>query len=490
MKKIIPIFIMALILLCSIIVEDVSAETVFLTSDNVLGHDEDFKMLNEIADYIETKSDGQIEVIVDSEASSPGEGTRAMNARCDYVVTIAHACAGNLLDLAEYSTKTDKTIIYVNAGGLDLNSINFLRRSYDDNWSQASFAAILKPGTFLTDAGIIVLQPGQEYPDLTSDGSLDYSSSTINEYIADNVINTINSGNVQSRQLDSNLIVAHSLSPSYLAEDSQKIVNSKGGDMLESYGSYTTQQLLYMSASYLAGYSLEMPGEYEAPDNPEKSSFFTKGSYSFNDYTQIADLVVDYMNENGKAPDYIDYNGARIGYYDLVYNFALLTEDDVDAAHMNFQQSSDFERFYDNGLLDYLPIAVIIFIIIIALLIFRKIRNKIKNRRNGRNTRKRGNRAKNYQNSYYNQSYQDNYYNDGYYPDNRKDYYDNGYYPDNRKDYYNDGYYPDNYRNRNSYYQDDHRNGYNENNYGNSYYEEDYYRPQQKQRTLRRKRRR
>ena len=98
MKKIIPLLIIALILICPIFAEEVHATTVFLTSDNVLGHDEDFEMLNDIKNKIESKSNGQITVIVDDSASNPGEGDRVMNAECDIAVSIAYACAGNLVD--------------------------------------------------------------------------------------------------------------------------------------------------------------------------------------------------------------------------------------------------------------------------------------------------------------------------------------------------------------------------------------------------------
>ncbi len=377
MKKIIPLLILALVLITPIFAEEAHATTVFLTSDNVLGQSEDLEMLNEIKSLIESKSNGQITVIVDENASNPGEGTRAMNADCDIAVTVAYACAGNLVDLADYSTRVTKKIIFVNAGSLDLTGINFLRRSYDDNWSSSSFASLANPGQFLYDAGITLLQPGQKYYDQSKNGNIASSSSTINNYIADQVIEQVYSDGV-SRKLDSDLIVRHELNPKYLAEDSKKIVEGYGREMAKSYGSYTTQQLLYMSSSYLVGYSLKVPDSYQPPENPSEYSTFTKGEYTFNEYCEMADIVVDYMNEHGKAPDSISYNGATIGYYDLVYNFALLTQDDTDAEHMNFPASAEFQKYNSNILLDILPIAIIVAIIIAAIVILRKIYKKIR----------------------------------------------------------------------------------------------------------------
>ena len=390
MKKIIPLLLLSLIILCPIFAESADATTVFLTSDNLHEHDADFARLNDIKERIESKTNGDIVVVVDDSASNPGEGTRVMAARSDVAVTIAGACAGNLVDLADYSTKVSKKIIYVNAGTLDLNTINFLRRSYDDNWSHYTFASVQSPGKFLNDAGITLIQPAQLYPNECYKGIIAYDSDHVNEYIADEIIKAIYAGSNDNKQLDTNLIVYHQMDPKYLAEDSKKIVDGYGSDMQESYGSYTTQQLLYMSASYIGGYSLEVPKSYEAPDNPQKYSSFTKGEYSFNDYYNMADIVVDYMNKNGKAPDSINYEGANIGYYDLVYNFALLTEDDTSASNMNFPSEMEFHKYYSNFIFDILPIGIILIGIIVVLVIIRKIIKRIKRWKERKQMKKRG----------------------------------------------------------------------------------------------------
>ena len=423
MKKIIPLLLLSLIILCPIIAESADATSVFLTSDNLHEHDADFARLNDIKERIESKTNGDIVVVVDDSASNPGEGTRVMAARCDVAVSIAGACAGNLVDLADYSTKVSKKIIYVNAGTLDLNTINFLRRSYDDNWSHYTFASVQSPGKFLNDAGITLIQPAQEYPDDCYKGIIAYDSDNVNEYIANEIINSIYAGTNENKQLDTDLIVYHKLDPKYLAEDSKKIVDGHGNDMQESYGSYTTQQLLYMSASYIGGYALEVPWEFRAPDNPQKYSSFTKGEYSFNDYYNMADIVVDYMNEHGKAPDSINYEGATIGYYDLVYNFALLTEDDTSASTMNFPSEMAFYKYYRDLLFELLPIGMIIVAIILILLIVRSIIRRIKRRirrRKERKYRKRMQRERYGRNPrQFHRNIDSRYYSDYDYPSNQ-----------------------------------------------------------------------
>lgn len=387
MKKIIPIFLISLIILCPIFAESVDATTVFLTSDNINGHDGDFSRLNAIKEKIESKTNGEITVIVDDSASNPGEGARLMNSRTDIGVEIGGACAGSLVELASYSSKVTRKVIYVNAGTLDLNSINFLRRSYDDNFSHYTFASVQSPGKFLNDAGISLIQPAVKYPNECHKGMIKPDSDEVNEYIANEIINAIYAGTSENKQLDTGLINSHKLNPKYLAEDSRLIVEGHGSDMQESYGSYSTQQLLYMSSSYIAGYSLEVPPNFAAPDNPSKYSSFTRWSYSFNDYCNMADQVVDYMNEYGKAPDSINYEGATIGYYDLVYNFALLTEDDTSASTMNFPPKMGFERYYSNLLYDLLPIGLILIVLMLALVIIRKILKKIRGMRGRKHMR-------------------------------------------------------------------------------------------------------
>ena len=64
MKKQIAIILLAILLLASVI-QDVSATTtVFLTSDNIMGTNDDVGMLNSIKTYIEEISNGEINVIV------------------------------------------------------------------------------------------------------------------------------------------------------------------------------------------------------------------------------------------------------------------------------------------------------------------------------------------------------------------------------------------------------------------------------------------
>ncbi len=76
MKRLV-IFLLAILIIVPTI-QDVSAETLFLTSDNLIDPETDYSILSSIANFIEEISNGDITVIVDSQAPGPGEGTRAI----------------------------------------------------------------------------------------------------------------------------------------------------------------------------------------------------------------------------------------------------------------------------------------------------------------------------------------------------------------------------------------------------------------------------
>ena len=160
--KKLSVFLILTILILAPSISAVSATTVFLTSDSIFGQQgEEVKMMNEIKNYIESDSNGDITVIVDSQSPAPGEGTRAMESDTDVSVNIAFADAANYYELARYSSQVSKQVIVVNVGSLDLNNLSNLRRAWDDNWSSESFLSIKNPGQFLSEAGISTIHPSQ-----------------------------------------------------------------------------------------------------------------------------------------------------------------------------------------------------------------------------------------------------------------------------------------------------------------------------------------
>lgn len=375
MKKQIAILILA-ILIVAPLVQDVSAsKTVFITSDNIIDHDTDVKILNSIKGFIEEISGGNLQVIVDNQAPAPGEGYRGMQVTSDISINLAAADAGNFLQLGHASVGSDKQYIYINSGDYDLdNNSNYLRRAWDDNYSNESFMGLRDPGTFLKNSGIYYIQPLKEYPNNAHKGSLGGYDENMNKQIAQESVDIVNKHSNDTKILSDNLIVTNKISPSVMASASKELLNSNDTKMNGTYGNYTAAQLLYQTSSYLNGNGLDVPKSYDGPENPLGVSFLVKDKYSVYDYFKMGGIVRNYMDENGRAPDSIEYEGAHISYYDLLYNFAKITQSHTDAKHMGFDSEYKFEKVNDSILLHVFPFVLILFILFLAYLLYKKIR--------------------------------------------------------------------------------------------------------------------
>ncbi|MBQ6444123.1 MAG: adhesin [Methanosphaera sp.] len=362
-----------LLVIALILTSTVSATNVFLTSDSISNTDNDLDMLKSIKNYVEELSGGQITVTIDSQAPSPGEGTRLIESNYDVGVNVANPCAGNLLILAKYAVNSDKQIIYVNTGDFDLNnSDGYIRRAWDDDYSSNIFAGINNPGKYLQDAGIEYIQPLQEYPDAAYKGTYSQSRDEVNKYIAQQIVDKINNNN-DNRAYDDGLVLTHKLDVSQMAKASKELYESEDSSYDDTYNGYTASQVLYLTASYLNGNGLESPSGYEAPSTPWTYSFFAKDAYTISDYMKMGGIVKQYMDENNKAPDYIEYNGAYIAYPDLVRTFAKITENHTDSSSMNFYGSYYLEKVNHSFIIDMLPIAALILVFIVALAILRRL---------------------------------------------------------------------------------------------------------------------
>lgn len=375
MKKQLAILLLT-ILIVAPLVQDVSAsKTVFITSDNIIDHDNDVKMLNSIKSFIEEISGGELQVIVDNQAPAPGEGYRAIQVTSDISICLAASDAGNYYQLAKNSVDTDKQFVLINTGDYDLdNHSNYLRRAWDDNYSNESLMGIRDPGTLLKNSGIYYIQPLKEFPDNGKNGYIDRYDEEMNKKIAQEIVDIVNGHANDTKILSDNLIVTNKISPSAMANASKELINSNDPEMNGTYGNYTAAQLLYQTSSYLNGNGLDVPRSFSGPEKPMGISFLVKDSYSIYDYINMAGIVRNYMDANGKAPDSIEYEGAHISYYDLLYNFAKITQNHTDAKHMGFNQEYKFDRVNDSLLLHIFPFVLILFVLFLAYLGYQKIR--------------------------------------------------------------------------------------------------------------------
>ncbi len=367
---------MLAILIVAPLVTDVSAsKTVFLTSDNIIDQDNDVKMLNSIKNYIEEISGGELQVIVDNQAPSPGEGYRAIQVTSDISICLAAADAGNYLQLGQTSANSNKQIILINTGDYDLdNHSNYLRRAWDDNYSNESFMGMHDPGTFLKNSGIYYIEPIKEFPDNGKNGYIDRYDEDMNKQIAQEIVDIVNGHGNDTKTFSDNLVVTNTISPKVMADASKELLSSNDTEMNGTYGNYTAGQLLYQTSSYLNGNGLDIPKSYDGPEHPMGISFLVKDTYSIYDYINMAGIVKNYMDENGRAPDSIEYQGAHISYYDLQYNFAKITQNHTDAKHMGFDHEYKFDKVNDSILLHIFPFILILFVLFLAYLGYKKIR--------------------------------------------------------------------------------------------------------------------
>ena len=375
MKRKIAILLMAIMILAPVMQDVSAAKTVFITSDNIIDHDTDLQMLNSIKGYIEELSNGELQVIVDNQAPAPGEGWRSIAVTSDVCINLAAADAGNFLQLATSTINTNKQIIIVNTGDFDLdNNTNFLRRAWDDNYSNESLAGIHDPGTLLKNAGIFYVQPAIKYPQNTENGCLSRYDEEMNKEIAQEIVNLINNHKNESETLSDGLVNRNILKPAVMANASKALVNSNDTEMKGTYGNYTAPQLLYQTSSYLNGNGLDFPKSFDEPENPLGISFLTKDTYTIQDYFKMGGIVRNYMDQNGRAPDSIEYDGAHISYYDLVYNFAKITQNHTDAKHMGFEREYHFDKVNDSILLHIFPFVLVLFILFLVYLFWKRIR--------------------------------------------------------------------------------------------------------------------
>ena len=375
MKKQIAILIMAILIIAPVIQDVTAAKTVFITSDNIIDHDNDVKMLNSIKNYIEEISGGELQVIVDNQAPAPGEGWRSIEVTSDVSVDLAASDAGNYWQLATSTVNSGKQIVFVNTGSYDLdNNSNFLRRAWDDNYSNESLAGMHDPGTFLKNAGIYYVQPTKEFPDNANNGYLNRYDENMNKQIAQEVVDIVNTHENDTKVLSDGLITHNIVKPAVMANASKELIKSNDKEMNGTYGNYTAAQLLYQTSSYLNGNGLDIPKSFEGPENPLGISFMAKDTYSVYDYFNMGGIVREYMDANGRAPDSIEYEGAHISYYDLLYNFAKITQNHSDAKHMGFESEYHFDKVNDSILLHIFPFILILFVLFVVYLFLKRIR--------------------------------------------------------------------------------------------------------------------
>ena len=82
------------------------------------------------------------------------------------------------------------------------------------------------------------------------------------------------------------------------------------------------------------------------------------------------------MDDTGQAPNYVEYEGAKISYYDILYNFAKITQNHTDGSQMDLDRAYHFDKVNESLLLNIFPYVLVIIVIMLVCTGFRKLRKK------------------------------------------------------------------------------------------------------------------
>ncbi|MCK9151573.1 pseudomurein-binding repeat-containing protein [Methanobacterium alcaliphilum] len=349
------LFPVMILLCCLLFVNAVSAVDVFITSDSISGDKQtDVDNLNSIKSNLENGTlKGNVNVTVDKNASKPGEGERALSkAKTNGVaVYLAASCPGAMKAVANKAKSSKKVVIFVNVGKLDLKKTGVLRRAWDDNFSDPSFAGIKSPYIFLTKSGIWVIQPNVDCAYGTR--------AQKNKFIADQISKILKSRSLVSltstsgrftspsnRYYDTKLILSHKVSPATLAKLSLAVYNTNKAKktIKTKYYGYSTPKYLLMTTDYMNG-AIKKPIYVRGPKSSRIKSTFS-GSLTRAEIRDISTRVNRFMRKYKRAPSYVRYNGKLIGYKDLLLMYSTITKSHTSKSKMVLPKTYKFKKVY------------------------------------------------------------------------------------------------------------------------------------------------
>ena len=332
---------------CFLFVNAASAVDVFLTSDSISGNSsQDVNNLHSIENYVEKnttlQNDTPTTVTVDPKAPKPGEGERAVDSAKTggVAVYLAASCPGTIKAVAYKASRTNKGVIFVNVGSLNLKTTAVLRRSWDDNFSDMYFAGIKNPYQFLRNAGVWVIQPNVDCAGGTQDEKNRFIANGISAIIANNPGLTSCNGRVYS----ASLILKHQVSPATVAKIANGIYTSNyyKKPIKSSYSGYRTSTFLLMVTDYMNG-AIYKPIYVANPTNSRVVSTYS-GTLTKTDCRAIASIVNSYMRKYRRAPNYVAYGGKIIGFKDLLLMYATMTRSHTTKSKMTLPKRYTFKR--------------------------------------------------------------------------------------------------------------------------------------------------
>lgn len=333
---------------CFIFSNTASAVDVFLTSDCISGNStQDVSNLHSVEGYIENGSlKDKVNVTVDPKAPHPGEGERAIYSTKTNGVAVymAASCPGTMKAVAKLASSSNKGVIFVNTGQLNLKTTSIIRRAWDDNFSNMYFAGIKTPYIFLRHAGVWVIQPNVDCAGKSQAYKNQYIANAISNIIAKYGSTTLTSSS--GRYYDTSLIATHKISPATMAKVASGIYNSNKNKQAfkSSYNGYRLASFLLMSTYYMNG-PIKKLIYIKGPRTTHVKSTFS-GSITRTEYRSIAASLNSYMRKYKRAPSYIRFKGKIIGYRDAILMFAILTKGHTSSSKMTLASSYKFRKVY------------------------------------------------------------------------------------------------------------------------------------------------
>lgn len=224
-------------------------------------------------------------MLLDPSSPKPGEAPRAIiNAPSGIAAYIAAAYRVVMYDLVigvnngylKESAKRLESIVLIKYGSLDLGKLEFMPRSWDDNFSKERFAGLDKASKFLQSGGVKIIQP-KVGTNTKSERIMKISSTLIdNAYSAKK--------EYLNGKIDSNLVAEHEINPSELACDVQRILNNKTPTI-------GTSNWVYLASQYIGDYPIKKA--QNSFSNASSSSSTYSGKLSRNEYKDIAKGVFE-----------------------------------------------------------------------------------------------------------------------------------------------------------------------------------------------------
>ncbi len=310
---------------------------IYIACDNLISENADKKLLEKIKEAIS----GSANVQIDNESPKPGEAPRTVqNAPGGIAAYIAAADPGSMTDLIigikkgylkKDAQKLDG-IVYINYGRLNLENTSFLSRAWDDNYSNAYFAGLYSPSSFLNDAGIKMIQP---------DVGTNSDEEEINK-IAAELIDTAYSSN--KTQVNSNYnpvsIAIHDINPKFIADASQKILNNTEPKM-------GTSMWLYLASQYVGGLPVRNTSDKYENTEIKESTYF--GVITRDEYREFGIKTYEFMKSNKTVPDSVNVDGKKLNSGDIEHLLAITSEKHTSKENMQFPRyvymNAEYEPF-------------------------------------------------------------------------------------------------------------------------------------------------